>query len=27
VHEQDVNSNSVPFEKEIQEALDNIIEG
>lgn len=27
VHEQDVNSNSVPFEKEIQEALVNIIEG
>ncbi|MBD7985060.1 hypothetical protein H9649_10720 [Sporosarcina sp. Sa2YVA2] len=27
VHEQDVNSISVPFIKEIQEALDNIIEG
>ena len=27
VHEQDVNSTSVPYEKEIQEALDNIIEG
>lgn len=27
LHEQDVNSDSVPFEKEIQEALDGIIEG
>lgn len=27
VHEQDMNSDSVPFEKEIQEALDGISEG
>ncbi len=27
VHEQDLNSNSVPFETEIQGALDSIIEG
>ena len=27
VHEQDINPDSVPFEKEIQEALDGISEG
>ncbi len=27
VHGEDLNSNQVPFEKEIQEALDSLIEG
>lgn len=27
IHEEDLNSNNVPFEKEIKEALDSLFEG